>query len=168
MMGAGLRPSGKLLDWPPYPKMQSAPHFYPDRRGDFPVIAFDYLGFQFRARKMMWRKGEKRIYTGGENSIAVFAINQTTGEPTLIQSADTHGIGPRTFAIDPSGKILIAINIVELIVRDGGNERLVKPNLAVFRVGADGKLAFVSTYDAPGDTGGQPLNQPWVSIASLP
>jgi Reverse transcriptase (RNA-dependent DNA polymerase) len=30
MMGAGLRPSGKPLDWPPYPKMQSAPHFYPD------------------------------------------------------------------------------------------------------------------------------------------
>ena len=30
MMGAGLRPSGKPLDQPPYPKMQSAPHFYPD------------------------------------------------------------------------------------------------------------------------------------------
>jgi two-component sensor histidine kinase len=33
MMGAGLRPSGKPLDWPPYPKMQSAPHFYPDQIG---------------------------------------------------------------------------------------------------------------------------------------
>ena len=30
MMGAGLRPSGKPLDQPPYPKMQGAPHFYPD------------------------------------------------------------------------------------------------------------------------------------------
>jgi RNA-directed DNA polymerase len=27
-----------------------------NRRGDFPVIAFDFLGFQFRARKTMWRK----------------------------------------------------------------------------------------------------------------
>jgi hypothetical protein len=36
MMGAGLRPSGKPLDWPPYPKMQSAPHFYPDRIGPEP------------------------------------------------------------------------------------------------------------------------------------
>src|SRR3974377_901736 len=27
-----------------------------------PVIAFDFLGFQFRARKTMWRKGEKRIF----------------------------------------------------------------------------------------------------------
>ena len=33
-----------------------------NRRGDFPVIAFDFLGYQFRARKTMWRKGEKRIF----------------------------------------------------------------------------------------------------------
>jgi hypothetical protein len=33
------------------------------RRGDFPVISFDFLGFQFRARKTMWRKSEKRIFT---------------------------------------------------------------------------------------------------------
>jgi RNA-directed DNA polymerase len=33
-----------------------------NRRGGFPVIAFDFLGFQFRARKTMWRKGERRIF----------------------------------------------------------------------------------------------------------
>jgi group II intron reverse transcriptase/maturase len=33
-----------------------------NRRGDFPVIAFDFLGFQFRARKSMWGKGEERIF----------------------------------------------------------------------------------------------------------
>ena len=33
--------------------------------GNSPVIAFDFLGFQFRARKTMWRKGEKRILTHG-------------------------------------------------------------------------------------------------------
>ena len=32
------------------------------RRGDFPVIAFDFLGYQFRARKTMWTKGGKRIF----------------------------------------------------------------------------------------------------------
>ena len=26
-----------------------------NRRGDFPAISFDFLGFQFRARKTMWR-----------------------------------------------------------------------------------------------------------------
>src|SRR5262245_54600424 len=33
-----------------------------NRRGDFPAIAFDFLGYQFRARKTMWRKGEQRIF----------------------------------------------------------------------------------------------------------
>jgi len=33
------------------------------RWGDFPVIAFDFLGFQFRARKTMWGKGGTRIFT---------------------------------------------------------------------------------------------------------
>ena len=33
-----------------------------NRRGDFPVISFDFMGFQFRARKTMWRKGETRIF----------------------------------------------------------------------------------------------------------
>jgi len=33
------------------------------RRGDFPIISFDFLGFQFRARKTMWREGTKRIFT---------------------------------------------------------------------------------------------------------
>jgi hypothetical protein len=53
--------------------MQSAPHFYPDRREDIPVIAFDFLGFQFRARKTMWRKGEKRVYTRSDKSLTELA-----------------------------------------------------------------------------------------------
>jgi len=36
-----------------------------NRRGDYPVIAFDFLGFQFRARKTMWTKGGNRIFTHG-------------------------------------------------------------------------------------------------------
>ena len=33
------------------------------RRGDFPDIRFDFLGFQFRARKTMWTMMGKRIFT---------------------------------------------------------------------------------------------------------
>ena len=33
-----------------------------NRRGDFPDIHFDFLGFQFRARKVMWMKTDRRIF----------------------------------------------------------------------------------------------------------
>ena len=33
-----------------------------NRRGDFPNIHFDFLGFQFRARKIMWVKADRRIF----------------------------------------------------------------------------------------------------------
>lgn len=33
------------------------------RPDDFPVISFDFLGYQFRARKTMWGKGGKRVFT---------------------------------------------------------------------------------------------------------
>lgn len=33
-----------------------------NRRGDFPDIRFDFLGFQFRARKTMWVKRDRRIF----------------------------------------------------------------------------------------------------------
>ena len=38
--------------------------------------------------------------THTNSNIACFAINQENGEPTLIDSADTHGAHPRTFSID--------------------------------------------------------------------
>ena len=36
-----------------------------NRRGDFPDIRFDFLGFQFRARKTMWTVKGKHIFTHG-------------------------------------------------------------------------------------------------------
>ena len=33
-----------------------------NRRGDFPNIHFDFLGFEFRARKIMWVKRDRRIF----------------------------------------------------------------------------------------------------------
>lgn len=91
--------------------------------------------------------GGKRVFAGGENNVAVYAINRDTGEPTLIQSADTRGIYPRTFAIDPSGRLMVVANQKTLLVKDGATARSVSPNLAVFRIGDDGKLDFVRKYD---------------------
>ena len=61
----------------------------------------------------------KQVFAGGENNMAVFGLNQATGEPTLIQNIDTHGMIPRTFALDPSGRILVAANQSERLVRNG-------------------------------------------------
>lgn len=89
----------------------------------------------------------KSVLAGGENTIAVYAIDQDTGEPALIQNIDTRGMRPRTFALDPAGRVLVAANQEPFLVREGELVRAVPASLAVFRVGADGKLDFVRTYD---------------------
>ena len=69
----------------------------------------------------------------GENSLAVYAIDQSTGEPNLIQHIDSHGIHPRTFHIDPSGRLMAVAHITGA-------------QLALFRIAADGRLAFARGY----------------------
>jgi 6-phosphogluconolactonase len=90
---------------------------------------------------------EQRVFRGGENNIAVFSINPSTGEPTLIQHADPQSFHVRTFSIDPSGRILVAASINDMNVRDGDTVRRVPAALTVFRIGAHGNLAFVRKYD---------------------
>ena len=63
----------------------------------------------------------KKVFVGGENTLAVYAIDQSTGEPTPIQHIDTRGIHCRTFHIDPSGRLLVAAHNVPLLARDGGS-----------------------------------------------
>ena len=72
---------------------------------------------------------------------------QKTGEPTLIQHADTHAYHVRTFAIDPSGRMLVAASIKPIAVREGDEVVNVPAALSVLRIGSDGKLAFVRKYD---------------------
>jgi 6-phosphogluconolactonase len=105
----------------------------------------------------------KSVFIGGENSIAVFSINQNTGEPTLIQNADTRGIHARTFALDPSGRILVAANMMQLSVHEAKGVSTVPASLAVFRVRDDGKLDFVRKYDVA--VGGSTMF--WMGIIAL-
>jgi 6-phosphogluconolactonase len=46
----------------------------------------------------------------GHDSIAVYGVDQATGELTLIDHEPTQGLGPRHFAIDPSGRFLFVAN----------------------------------------------------------
>jgi 6-phosphogluconolactonase len=70
----------------------------------------------------------------GENSLAVFAIDQVTGEPNVIQHVDTRGVHPRTFHIDPSGRLMAVAHITGAV-------------LSLFRIASDGKLEFARAYD---------------------
>jgi 6-phosphogluconolactonase (cycloisomerase 2 family) len=107
----------------------------------------------------------KRVFAGGENSIAVYSIDQATGEPTLIQNADTHGVHPRTFAIDPTGRILVVANMQQVLVREKEGVRELPATLSVFRIGRDGKLTFARKYDQ--DTSGT-RNLFWTGIVEVP
>jgi 6-phosphogluconolactonase len=89
----------------------------------------------------------QKVFIGGENTLVVYSINQSTGEPTPIQHVDTRGIHCRTFHIDPSGRMLVAAHNVPVLVRDGAGVKTVPACLSVFRIEPDGKLDFVRKYN---------------------
>jgi 6-phosphogluconolactonase (cycloisomerase 2 family) len=104
-------------------------------------------------------------FEGGENNIAVFAIDPDTGEPKPIQFADPQGFHVRAFTIESSGRLLIAASLAPMTVRDGGETRTVPAGLSVFRIEDDGRLDFARRYDvetAPG------VQQMWVRAITLP
>ncbi len=84
---------------------------------------------------------------GATNNIAVFAIDQTSGDPSLVQNIDTQGSTPRTFSIDPTGRLLIVGNQTTTSTTPA--------NLAVFVIHPDGRLEFARRY--PMAVGQKPL-----------
>lgn len=105
----------------------------------------------------------QKVFVGGENNLATYAINQETGEPTLIDHAETQGIHCRTFHIDPSGRLLVAAHIRGVLAKEGAAVRQVPACLSLFRIGNDGKLAFVRKYDV--DVGNQTMF--WMGMVPL-
>jgi 6-phosphogluconolactonase (cycloisomerase 2 family) len=89
------------------------------------------------------------VSMGGETSIAVFAIDPDTGRPGRIQDVDTMGGSPRTFAIDPGGRLMLVANSTPLPVLERGSVTTTPPNVAVFRVARDGTLSYVRRYEFP-------------------
>jgi 6-phosphogluconolactonase (cycloisomerase 2 family) len=106
----------------------------------------------------------RKVFAGGENSIAVYSIDPRSGEPKLIQHADTHSFHVRTFAFDPTGRIMVAASIKPLSVREGANVTTVPATMSVFRVGSDGKLDFVRKYDVDASGG---KTHYWMGIVGL-
>jgi 6-phosphogluconolactonase len=101
----------------------------------------------------------------GENTIAVFSINQQTGEPNLIQSIATRGFEARTFTLDSCGKILAVGNQQAGTIRDSaGNATTVPASITLFRIGG-GRLEFARKYDVE-TTADRSLF--WVRVVTLP
>ncbi len=105
--------------------------------------------------------GGRTVFRNGENNIAVFSINPSTGECKRIQNAEAETIHLRTFAIDPTGRMLVAASILPMAMRDGST---LPAALVLYRIGDDGQLEFVRKYDV--DTGA--FMQFWTGIVELP
>lgn len=107
--------------------------------------------------------GGKMVFSAGESNIAVFAIDQRTGEPTLIQHADIRAAHPRTFGIDTGGRLLVAGSLAASARREEGKVVDLPAGLTVFRMGVDGKLTFARKYDI--DVA--PFTQWWTGMIPL-
>jgi 6-phosphogluconolactonase len=106
----------------------------------------------------------QQVFGGGENNVAVHAIDQQTGEPTFVEAVDGHGIQLRTFGIHPSGRLLIAASIQPLPVRNGTRVETLSAGLSVYRINeSNGRLTFVRKYDV--DTSGG--TQFWSGMVTL-
>jgi 6-phosphogluconolactonase len=109
--------------------------------------------------------GDVQVFSGGENNIAVFQIDASTGEPRPVQHANAQSFHVRTFACDPSGRLLVTASIKALNTLMGDRVTLVPAALSVFRIQDDGQLDFVRKYDVhtPGSQ-----YQYWIGMIGLP
>ena len=97
----------------------------------------------------------ERVSNGTENTIAVFSVDSGTGEPTLVQTIDTHSIAVRTMAFQPDGRSMVAASTEPGQIRAQGRLETVPAALTLYDIEADGRLAFRSTL--PVDTRGETM-----------
>jgi 6-phosphogluconolactonase len=107
--------------------------------------------------------GGTKVHGDGENTVAVFSIDETSGEPTLVQSIGIDAFHARTFSIHPNGKMLVTAAVAPLSERAADQVRDVPAGLSVFSIGDDGQLTFARKYDV--DVTGGPLF--WCGMVSL-
>ena len=89
-----------------------------------------------------------RVGYVGEDTIAVYAIDPCTGEPSAIQHAAVRGIHTRTLSIDATGNLLISATIAPVPVNlPDGNLQIAPAAISVFRIGQDGTLDLARHYD---------------------
>ncbi len=95
------------------------------------------------------------VSNGTENTIAVFNVDPSTGEPALVQTIDTRSIAVRTMAFAPDGRSMVAASPEPGHVRTQGRLETLPAALTLYDIEADGRLAFRSTL--PVDTRGESM-----------
>ena len=84
----------------------------------------------------------------GDNSIGVFSIDAESGLVTPVQHVPTRGNLPRTFSIDPSGRMLVAANSEAGPQIDAdGNTTDAPLSLMTWSIARDGTLTFVQRIE---------------------
>lgn len=99
-----------------------------------------------RSDAMGEHEGQPIGLEGFQNGIAVFDLD-AEGRPSLVQSVEVRSFHPRTFSLDPSARMMVTATNAARRTREG----ICPANLAIFRVGADGRLGFSSAI--PVETG---------------
>jgi 6-phosphogluconolactonase len=88
-----------------------------DRRGAFTAVQNistlpdDFKGPNLGAEIKIAPSG-RFVYASnrGDDSLAIYAVDQETGKLSLVGHQSSQGIGPRDFTIDPSGALLLVAN----------------------------------------------------------
>lgn len=101
----------------------------------------------YAANRAPGTAGDRVLFPGGDNTIAVYALDESTGEPKLLQYAETAGVHARTFQIDPTGTLLVAAHVMAAPTGEGPERRTVPAGLSIFRITADGRLALLRRYE---------------------
>ena len=142
----------ETLSNPKTPASQGAGAIHVDAEGRFVYLT---------NRTFPAREGGREASVGGEDNLVVYAIDQNNGEPKPLQHIDGRGVQLRTFGIDGSGRLLVVASIMPMLPSDGTT---VPAGMSVFRIAADGTLAFARKYDVEvGDA-----RQFWSGMVALP
>ncbi len=101
------------------------------------TLAKDFSGDNTGAHALL-HPNQKFLYVSnrGANTLVAFTV-ENDGKLTQLASTNSGGKTPRCFAIDPTGKWLLAANQGDGYMKNG--------TLAVFAIGADGKLTPTAT-----------------------
>lgn len=88
----------------------------------------------------------REVDAGGENSIAVFSLDRSTGEPVLVQSTPLRGQHARCVALAHGGTLLLAAIRQDSAHRMDGDVIDRHAGVSVFRIAADGRLEAMAHH----------------------